>query len=512
MSALRLFIISIFLVHVLLSPAFANETPPNIKEWCSQTPNPEPCEYFLSQKTNSHSVKEKSDFHKASVQIALERALRAKSYTSGLGPKCRNKKEKAAWDDCLELYETTILKLNQTVDTYKCTEDDSQTWLSAALTNLETCRTGFVELGVADNLLPLMSNNVSKLICNSLSVNKISPGKEKYKHGYPKWVSPGDRKLLQTVSPAADVVVAADGSGNYKTIKEAIDAAGKRKGTARFVIHVKAGTYKENVVAGNKVKNVMLLGDGIGKTIITGSKSVGGGSTTFNSATFAVTGDGFIGRGVTFRNTAGAANHQAVALRSGSDLSVFYQCSIEGYQDSLYVHSQRQFYRECNVYGTVDFIFGNAAVVLQSCNLYARKPMANQKCVVTAQGRTDPNENTGISIHNSKILATSDLGSTPTYLGRPWKQYSRTVYLKSFIGSHIVPAGWLEWSGNFALNTLYYGEYLNTGPGAATAKRVKWKGYHVITSATEASKFSVGSFIAGSSWLPSTKVPFTSGI
>lgn len=114
---------------------------------------------------------------------------------------------------------------------------------------------------------------------------------------------------------------------------------------------------------------------------------------TFDAA---VSGDRFIAVDVTFRNTAGPEKHQAVALRSNADLSTFYRCSFEGYQDTLYVHSLRQFYRECEIYGTVDFIFGNAAAVFQSCNLYARKPMAAQKNAFTAQGRTDPNQNTGI--------------------------------------------------------------------------------------------------------------------
>lgn len=104
----------------------------------------------------------------------------------------------------------------------------------------------------------------------------------------------------------------------------------------------------------------------------------------------AVTGEGFIARGITFRNTAGPQNNQAVAMRSGSDLSVFYRCGFEGYQDTLYVHSQRQFYKECYIYGTVDFIFGNAAVVLQNCMIMARRAMLGQQNVVTAQGRSDP--------------------------------------------------------------------------------------------------------------------------
>lgn len=219
---------------------------------------------------------------------------------------------------------------------------------------------------------------------------------------------------------------------------------------------------------------------------------------------------------MTFENYAGPSKHQAVALRVGADHAVVYRCEILGYQDTLYVHSQRQFYRECDIYGTVDFIFGNAAVVLQSCNIYARKPMASQKNTITAQNRKDPNQNTGISIHECKILATSDLeaskGSIQSYLGRPWKMYSRVVYMLSSIGGHVDPRGWLEWNGDFALDTLYYGEYMNSGPGAGVETRVKWPGYHVITLASEASKFTVAKFIYGSSWLPSTGVAFVGGL
>lgn len=230
----------------------------------------------------------------------------------------------------------------------------------------------------------------------------------------------------------------------------------------------------------------------------------------------AVMGEGFIARDMTFENTAGPQKHQAVALRSGSDFSVFYRCSFKGYQDTLYVHSQRQFYRDCDIYGTVDFIFGDAAVVFQNCNIYARKPMSGQKNTVTAQGRTDPNQNTGIIIHGSRITATSDLkpvqGSVKTYLGRPWQKYSRTVIMKSFLDKVIDPKGWLPWSGSFALSTLSYGEYMNKGAGASTSGRVKWPGYHVITSASAAEKFTVAKFLAGDSWIPSTGVPFSAGL
>uniref|UniRef100_A0A7N0UH45 Pectinesterase n=1 Tax=Kalanchoe fedtschenkoi TaxID=63787 RepID=A0A7N0UH45_KALFE len=225
-----------------------------------------------------------------------------------------------------------------------------------------------------------------------------------------------------------------------------------------------------------------------------------------------VVGEGFIAKGITVENYAGAIKHQAVALRSGSDLSAFYSCSFIGYQDTLYVHALRQFYRECDIYGTVDFVFGNAAVVFQKCNLYARRPLENQKNMFTAQGREDPFQTTGISIIESKIAAASDLipvqSSFRSYLGRPWKEYSRTVIMRCNILDVIDPAGWLEWNGTFALSTLYYGEYMNRGAGANTTRRVTWPGFRVITNATEAAQFTAGSFIQGGQWLNSTGIPY----
>ncbi|EXC45243.1 putative pectinesterase/pectinesterase inhibitor 17 [Morus notabilis] len=507
------------LLSLTLSSVHSN----GIDWWCNRTPYPETCKQSWRDNDNHQKLfipKLKADFKKLELQISLKQALKADSHNKWLGSKCRNDKEKAAWSDCLKLYEDAILLLNKTLDpSTKCTDFDAQTWLSTALTNLDTCRAGFVELGVSDFVWPLMSNNVSKLISNTLATNNASapPVTNAYKDGFPIWLSPGDRKLLQSSSQSPNLVVAKDGSGDHETIKAALDAAAKRSGSGRFIIHVKRGVYNENLEIGNKLKNIMLVGDGLRYTIITGSRSVGGGGyTTFNSATVAVTGEGFIAQGITFRNTAGPENHQAVALRSGADLSVFYRCGFEGYQDTLYVHSQRQFYKECYIYGTVDFIFGNAAAVLQNCMIYARRPMSKQKNTITAQGRTDPNQNTGISIHNSRVMAAADLkpvlSSFKTYLGRPWKQYSRTVFMQTYLDSLVDPAGWLEWDGDFALNTLYYGEYRNLGPAASTSRRVKWSGYRVITSSSEASQFTVANFIAGQSWLPATGVRFTAGL
>jgi len=230
----------------------------------------------------------------------------------------------------------------------------------------------------------------------------------------------------------------------------------------------------------------------------------------------AAVGERFLARDITFQNTAGPSKHQAVALRVGSDFSAFYNCDMLAYQDTLYVHSNRQFFVKCLIAGTVDFIFGNAAVVLQDCDIHARRPNSGQKNMVTAQGRTDPNQNTGIVIQKCRIGATSDLqsvkGSFPTYLGRPWKEYSQTVIMQSAISDVIRPEGWSEWTGTFALNTLTYREYSNTGAGAGTANRVKWRGFKVITAAAEAQKYTAGQFIGGGGWLSSTGFPFSLGL
>jgi pectin methylesterase-like acyl-CoA thioesterase len=228
----------------------------------------------------------------------------------------------------------------------------------------------------------------------------------------------------------------------------------------------------------------------------------------------AAMGAGFIAKGVSIVNSAGPVKGQAVALLVGGDGSVVYQCEIKAFQDTLFTHSNRQFYAESDISGTVDFIFGNSAVVFQRCNIQARKPSPGQQDVVTAQGRDDPNQNTGISIHRCRITGASDLGKTPVYLGRPWKKYARVAVMESTLDGSVAPAGWLAWPDQPAPSTtpLYYGEYRNTGAGAETKGRVTWTGVHTSLSTADAAKFTVEKFIMGNSWLGATGVGYTSGL
>lgn len=228
----------------------------------------------------------------------------------------------------------------------------------------------------------------------------------------------------------------------------------------------------------------------------------------------AVSGEGFLARDIGFYNTAGPEKQQAVALRVNADLAAVYRCTIYGYQDSLYVHSFRQFYRECDIYGTIDYIFGNAAAVFQDCNIISRKPLPGQYTVISAQSRDSPDQETGFSFQNCSILATEDLHnstSVKSYLGRPWRIYSRTVVIESYIDDFIDPQGWINWSGDEGLDTLYYGEYANVGPGSNVDDRVTWPGYHVMDY-YEASNFTVSEFITGQEWLDSTSFPYDDGV
>lgn len=459
-----------------------------------------------------------------------------------------SEREKVALHDCLETIDETLDELRKAEEdlqqypnkkSLQQHADDLRTLLSSAITNQETCLDGFSH-DEADKQVRKALNegqfHVEKLCSNALAMitnmtdndiqneMKLTVTGRKLKEeeddststtGWPEWLSAGDRKLLQSSSVTPNVVVAADGSGNYRTVAAAV-AAAPEKSSKRYIIRIKAGVYRENVEIPKKKTNIMFMGDGRSNTIITGNRNVVDGSTTFHSATVAAVGERFLARDITFQNTAGPSKHQAVALRVGSDLSAFYRCDMLAYQDTLYVHSNRQFFVECLIAGTVDFIFGNGAAVLQNCDIHARRPNSGQKNMVTAQGRTDPNQNTGIVIQKCRIGATSDLRPVqrnfPTYLGRPWKEYSRTVVMQTSITDVINPAGWHEWNGNFALNTLFYGEYQNTGAGAGTSGRVKWRGFKVITSATEAQSFTPGRFIAGGSWLGSTGFPFSLGL
>ncbi|PWA34092.1 pectinesterase, catalytic [Artemisia annua] len=530
MASLKIFSSFWLLIFVIfsfftLSLQKDEESGGDINSWCQTTPHPNQCKYFLGRGQH-HAPQHRADFRMLALQAAIDNANEAQGCAKDLGKMCQTTAKQAVWNDCYKLVNNTIFQLNQTLTGLKnnqISDFDAQTWLSAALTNLHTCFTGCVDLNVTDFVTPIKSSNLTEMISNSLAINhgflKQNVTSDQT-NDFPTWVTRLDRRLLATVSiqSIANVTVSQAEGSTFPTIQSALDYAESiDRQNQRFVIYIKSGVYNENIQIPYELNNIMFVGDGIRYTIITGNRSVAGGSTTYSSATVGIDGSGFIARGITFRNTAGPEGAQAVALRSSSDLSVFYACSIEGYQDTLFAVSQRQFYKLCYISGTVDFIFGNAAVVFQNCVLLVRRPLSGQTNTITAQGRGDPFQNSGISIHNCRVVPAPDLlpvvGSVQTYLGRPWQEFSRTVFLKTYMDGFVNPKGWLPWGNtDFAFTTLYYGEYDCFGNGSAIENRVNWLGYHNNMSLIEAQDFTVERLIAGRMWLPATGVPFIAGM
>ncbi|KAL5713150.1 pectinesterase [Ranunculus cassubicifolius] len=557
------FIISSCLADVNHTTPATTPVAPNVV--CNATLYPKFCKSVLP-----HAHNETSDIREYS-RFSVRRSLSAARKFLSLIEKYLRRRSKLsetairALEAChllaglnIDFLASTMQTLNSTKPLLMADTDDLQTLLSAIVTNIDTCSDGIKSTASSWSLkngLYTPLSNGTKLFSVSLSLfsrgwihknkkcrkscGRLHPGRklifsdtELVQNGpLPMRMSNEkrkifesfrQRKLLQTdeykVLISDVVIVCPDGTGNFTNINEAVNAAPNNTviSDGYFLIYIAAGVYQEYVSIAKNKKYVMMLGEGINQTIITGNRSFVDGWPTFTSATFAVVGEGFVALNITFRNTAGAIKHQAVAVRNGADLSTFYWCSFEGYQDTLYTHSLRQFYRNCDIYGTVDFIFGNAAVVFQNCKIYARLPMANQFNAVTAQGRTDPDQNTGISIQNCSILQAPELassnGTTQTYLGRPWKEYSRTVYMQSFLDKFINPLGWIAWNGSFALNTSYYAEYNNTGRGSRHHYRVTWPGFHVLKNATVAANFTVTNFIQGDDWLPNTAVAYVGGL
>jgi len=231
----------------------------------------------------------------------------------------------------------------------------------------------------------------------------------------------------------------------------------------------------------------------------------------------AIDGNWFMAQDLWIQNTAGPAKGQAVVLRVSGDAVVIYRCRIDAYQDTLYGHSYRQFYRDCFITGTVDFIFGHASAVFQNCRIEARKPMEGQSNVITAQ-QSDKPGTSGFSIQNCSITASSDLvpvkRMVKTFLGRPWGDFSTVVFMESYLDDMIDPMGWTPWNSSTTgrLSTLYYGEYKNKGPGANTSQKVRWKGFKIITDPIEANKFTVGKLINKDLWLNATGIPYNEGL
>lgn len=272
-----------------------------------------------------------------------------------------------------------------------------------------------------------------------------------------------------------DFVVAQDGSGNFTTIQAAVDAS-KAFPDAPITIFIKNGVYNEKVVVPACNTHLRLIGESADKTILTYGdyfdKIKRGRNSTFYTYTLLVEADDFHAENMTIENSAGPVG-QAVALHVEGDCCAFVNCRLLGNQDTVYLAGQtsRDYFSNCYIEGTTDFIFGAATAYFEKCTLHSKT-----NSYVTAAS-TNQGKKYGFVFNECKLTAAEGVGKA--YLGRPWRDYARVVYLRCNIGKHIAPAGWVNWDKTSRDKTAYYAEFESNGEGASTSQRVAWS--HQLT-------------------------------
>ncbi|WP_125185406.1 pectinesterase family protein [Botryobacter ruber] len=287
----------------------------------------------------------------------------------------------------------------------------------------------------------------------------------------------GPEVTFTTQQQAPDVtkVVAKDGSGDYTTVQAAFNAVPDFY-TGKWTILVKPGTYKEKLILERNKVNVILRGENPLNTILTYDDYAGKNNLgTSGSYSVAIEADDFIAANITFQNTKRndntAQNEQAVALRVNGDRQAYYNCRILGYQDTFYAWGGRVvgriYMKDCYIEGSVDFIFGRDIVVFDNCTINV-----NRNGGMLTAASTEANTRHGFVFLNSTVTADEvgfdGVPITSFHLGRPWQAAPRTVFMNTFLPASLNAAGWQTWNVTPAL----YGEYNNSGPGAATASRI----------------------------------------
>lgn len=278
------------------------------------------------------------------------------------------------------------------------------------------------------------------------------------------------------------ITVAQDGSGDYKTIQQAINSC-RDLGQSWVTIHIRKGIYKEKLVIGTEKTALKLVGENRDSTIITyddfSGKPFAPGMeipgkekhSTFTSYSLLIQGSDITLENLTIQNTSGQVG-QAVALHLEGDRIKVKNCRILGNQDTLLVTKggSRQYFVNCYIEGTTDFIFGEATALFANCMIYSLK-----NSFITAAS-TRENTSFGFVFRNCKLTAPDSVKQV--YLGRPWRPFAKTVFIECELGKHIREEGWDPWKGDKMFpdkdRTAYYAEYKNTGAGSDVSKRVAW--------------------------------------
>lgn len=263
------------------------------------------------------------------------------------------------------------------------------------------------------------------------------------------------------------IVVSRDGTGNFRTLQEAIESA-RAFMDYTVTIYVRNGVYKEKVIVPSWVENIDIIGEDRDKTIITYDDHANINKMgTFRTYTVKVEGSDITFKNLTIENNA-AQLGQAVALHTEGDRLKFINCHILGNQDTIYTGAKftRLYFKDCYIDGTTDFIFGPSTALFEDCIIHSKR-----NSYVTAAS-TPKEAKYGYVFKHCKL--TAEPGVDKVYLGRPWRPYAYTLFIKCELGKHIVSAGWHNWGKQSNEETARYMEYKNTGEGANASERVAW--------------------------------------
>ncbi|MDE1177748.1 MAG: pectinesterase family protein [Edaphobacter sp.] len=291
----------------------------------------------------------------------------------------------------------------------------------------------------------------------------------------------------------------------FPTIQNALDHHPWPSKGGRVYIEIAPGTYHERIIVTQLHPNVTLIGKGQSPqdVVITNSLNAKQAGGTFFTQTVEVNGDDFEADNLTFENSAGNTG-QAVAIVVRADRAIFKHCRFLGHQDTLFADYGRQYYLDSYIEGTVDFIFGNATAVFDQTEIHELSPG-----YLTAQSRTSAEQTTGYVILSSRVTAdAAGLADKHFFLGRPWRPYSRVIYINTQLPASLSPLGWDPWGKELNQKTAYYAESNSTGAGAALSSRAPWS--HQLSS-EEARQYLPNVFLRGADhWRPeeeATKLP-----
>ena len=288
----------------------------------------------------------------------------------------------------------------------------------------------------------------------------------------------------QGQSSKRTIVVAADGSGDCKTIQQAVDQVPDTN-TRPVVIRIKPGVYSEQLRVSAGKRFITFRGEDAKSTVITYKLSAQQAGNTRLAFTTYVNASDFRAENVTFENSFGVGS-QAVALFVDAERATFENCRFLGWQDTLFVNGSRHLFKNCYIEGHVDFIFGTASAVFENCHIHSKGAG-----YVTAHYRLSNEESTGFVFVRCRLTG-QDTGKG-VFLGRPWRPYARVVFIECWLDSHIKPEGWDNWRDPAREKTAWFAEYKSKGPGANANARVSWS--RQLTAA-EAAEFSRDRFFS----------------